>query len=133
MKERRRRASAPGSAKRAGGDAPAGAIAWRRVFLSLAALATSVAVGAVVWFGLGRGRAKGDYLPRPKGAVTFSRDIAPIVLNHCAGCHRPGQAAPFSLLTCADVRKHARQIVEVTERGYMPPWLPAAGYGEFVG
>jgi len=31
--------------------------------------------------------------------VTFTRDIAPIVFAHCASCHRPGEAAPFSLLT----------------------------------
>ena len=30
---------------------------------------------------------------------TFAADIAPIVNNHCASCHRPGQAAPFSLLS----------------------------------
>jgi tetratricopeptide (TPR) repeat protein/mono/diheme cytochrome c family protein len=62
-------------------------------------------------------------------APTFSRDIAPIVFERCAGCHRPGQAGPFSLLTYNDVRRRARQIVEVTRRGYMPPWKPVAGYG----
>ncbi|HMJ61335.1 MAG TPA: hypothetical protein VK493_06200, partial [Bryobacteraceae bacterium] len=29
------------------------------------------------------------------------------------------------------MRKHARQIGVVTRTRYMPPWLPAAGYGEF--
>lgn len=62
-------------------------------------------------------------------ALTFSRDIAPIVFERCASCHRPGAAAPFSLLTYDDVRGRARQIVEVTRRGYMPPWKPVAGYG----
>jgi Tfp pilus assembly protein PilF/mono/diheme cytochrome c family protein len=62
-------------------------------------------------------------------ALTFSRDIAPIVFERCASCHRPGEAAPFSLLTYDDVRRRAQQIVEVTRRGYMPPWKPVAGYG----
>ena len=31
--------------------------------------------------------------------VTFNRDVAPIVYEHCSTCHRPGEAAPFSLLT----------------------------------
>jgi Tfp pilus assembly protein PilF/mono/diheme cytochrome c family protein len=61
--------------------------------------------------------------------LTFSRDIAPIVFGRCASCHRPGQAAPFTLLTYDDVRRRARQIVEVTRRRYMPPWKPVAGYG----
>ena len=29
--------------------------------------------------------------------VTFTRDIAPILFHSCAPCHRPGEAAPFSL------------------------------------
>jgi len=57
--------------------------------------------------------------------VTFNRDIAPIVFHACANCHRPGESAPFSLLTYADVKKHARQIAEVTRTRNMPPWLPA--------
>ena len=56
--------------------------------------------------------------------VTFNRDIAPIIFSSCASCHRPGEAAPFSLLTYEDVKKHARQIAEVTRTRNMPPWLP---------
>ncbi len=47
--------------------------------------------------------------------------------------HRPGEAAPFSLLTYPDVKTHAHQIADVTKRRYMPPWLPESGYGEFEG
>ena len=65
--------------------------------------------------------------------VTFSRDVAPIVFQNCSPCHRPGESGPFSLLTYTDVRKRARQIVEVTESRYMPPWKPEPGYGEFLG
>ena len=64
-------------------------------------------------------------------AVTFNRDIAPLVHAHCAGCHRPGQSAPFSLLTYEDVSRHARQIAEVTGDRLMPPWQPEPGFGEF--
>jgi tetratricopeptide (TPR) repeat protein len=63
----------------------------------------------------------------PKGAapqVTFNRDIAPIIFRSCSSCHRPGEAAPFSLLNYSDVKKHARQIAEVTQSRAMPPWLP---------
>jgi hypothetical protein len=54
--------------------------------------------------------------------VTFSSDIAPIVFKQCAGCHRPGEAAPFSLLTYDDVAKRGRLIAAVTSTRYMPPW-----------
>jgi tetratricopeptide (TPR) repeat protein len=60
----------------------------------------------------------------PAAQVTYSRDIAPIMFRSCASCHRPGEAAPFSLLSYSDVKKHARQIAEVTESRAMPPWLP---------
>jgi Tfp pilus assembly protein PilF/mono/diheme cytochrome c family protein len=61
---------------------------------------------------------------KPVQSVTFNRDIAPIIFRSCSTCHRPGEAAPFSLLTYTDVKKHARQIVEVTRLRVMPPWLP---------
>jgi len=63
---------------------------------------------------------------------TFASDIAPIVYQKCAPCHRPGEAAPFSLLSYEDVKKRAGQIAVVTRSGYMPPWLPERGYGEFA-
>jgi tetratricopeptide (TPR) repeat protein/mono/diheme cytochrome c family protein len=65
-------------------------------------------------------------IPVPSAQVTFSRDIAPIIFRNCATCHRPGEAAPFSLLTYSDVKKHARQIADVTRNRSMPPWLPEA-------
>jgi thioredoxin-like negative regulator of GroEL len=69
----------------------------------------------------------------PEGPITFNRDIAPILFDHCASCHHPGQAAPFSLLNYAEARKRAKMIAQVTQSRYMPPWLPEKGYGEFQG
>ena len=65
--------------------------------------------------------------------VTFTKDVAPIVFQHCASCHHPGGAGPFSVLSYSSARAHARQIADVTRRGYMPPWKPAPGSGPFVG
>ena len=67
------------------------------------------------------------------GEVDWARDVAPIVHRHCAECHRPDQAAPFSLLTYSDVRKRARTIERVIASGYMPPWHPVAGHGDLRG
>jgi Flp pilus assembly protein TadD len=66
-------------------------------------------------------------------AVTFAQNIAPIVYQNCAPCHRPGETAPFPLLSYADVKKRAAQIAAVTHNGFMPPWLPEEGYGDFAG
>jgi tetratricopeptide (TPR) repeat protein len=66
-------------------------------------------------------------------APTFHRDIAPLLHAHCAVCHRPGQAAPFSLLTFADAQKRAADLVAVTQRRVMPPWLPGPASPEFLG
>lgn len=66
-------------------------------------------------------------------AVTFNRDVAPIVFQNCAPCHRPGEAAPFSLLTYADVVKRATKIAAVTRERHMPPWLPDRGEFPLVG
>src|SRR5690348_7766880 len=62
---------------------------------------------------------------------TFYKHIAPILFEYCVGCHRPGEAGPFPLLTYQDARKRAAMIATVTRRRYMPPWLPASGYGDF--
>ena len=65
--------------------------------------------------------------------ITFNRDIAPIVFQTCASCHRPGESAPFPLLTYSDAKRHARQIEIVTRTHYMPPWLPGPQSPKFVG
>src|SRR5262245_41129070 len=54
--------------------------------------------------------------------VTFNRDVAPIIYRHCSACHRPGEAAPFALLSFQDVVKKGRMIAEATASRLMPPW-----------
>src|SRR5437867_5062608 len=67
----------------------------------------------------------------PQRPITFREDIGPIVFNHCVVCHRPGDAAPFPLLSYDDVRKRGRLIASVTERRYMPPWHGESEMGVF--
>lgn len=66
----------------------------------------------------------------------YHEHVAPILHQHCSLCHRPDQAAPFSLLSFEDAYEHAEQIAEVTRSRYMPPWQPAhrgeAGFVEFA-
>jgi len=68
---------------------------------------------------------------RSENHVTFNRDLAPIVFRTCAPCHHPGEAAPFSLLTYGDVKSHARQIADLTQKRIMPPWLPEPSEWKF--
>jgi len=63
---------------------------------------------------------------------TFAHDIARILYDHCASCHRLGEAAPFSLLTYSDAQQHAPEIYASVRARKMPPWLPEGGYGDFA-
>jgi hypothetical protein len=67
----------------------------------------------------------------PTGEVTYAKDVAPILNQRCASCHRPGEVGPFSLLTYKDAAKRAKFIKEVTADRRMPPWKPEPGYGDF--
>lgn len=76
--------------------------------------------------------ANSGYIPLPKGTLNFNKHIAPIIYDNCASCHRPGEVAPFSLLTYQDVQKRARQIALVTADHTMPPWKADAGHEQFL-
>jgi thiol-disulfide isomerase/thioredoxin len=63
--------------------------------------------------------------------LNYHEHIAPIILEHCTSCHRPGTAAPFSLMTPQDVLGHAEMIQEVIRDETMPPWYANKKHGEF--
>jgi Tfp pilus assembly protein PilF len=65
-------------------------------------------------------------------ALTFSKDVAPIVFTRCVPCHRPGEIGPFSLLSYQDVKQRVSQIADVTARRVMPPWKPEPGEERFI-
>jgi mono/diheme cytochrome c family protein len=69
---------------------------------------------------------------RAEGSLTFNKDIAPLVFQRCASCHRPGEVAPFPLLEYRDVSKRAKLIQAVIEDRSMPPWKPEPGFGHFA-
>jgi tetratricopeptide (TPR) repeat protein len=91
--------------------------------------------------------------PTVARAVTFNQDIAPILFEHCASCHRPVDGAPprpaatsgspddpicvagapFSVLDYAAARRWAPAIASAVQSRTMPPWLPEPGHGEFAG
>ncbi|MGH9349811.1 MAG: thiol-disulfide isomerase [Vicinamibacterales bacterium] len=67
----------------------------------------------------------------PPASPTFTRDVAPILYKNCVTCHRPGEIAPMSLITYADVRPWARGIRQAVAEGVMPPWHADAPAGTF--
>ena len=64
-------------------------------------------------------------------SVTFAKDVAPVLQKNCQGCHRPGEAAPFSLLTYEQARPWAKAMKEAVVLKKMPPWFADPAYGKF--
>jgi hypothetical protein len=65
-------------------------------------------------------------------AVTFNRDVLPILQKNCQGCHRPGQVAPMSFLSYQSARPWAKAIKEAVLSKKMPPWSADPRYGKFL-
>jgi hypothetical protein len=55
--------------------------------------------------------------------VTFTKDVAPIIFNKCANCHRPGELAPMPLTSYQEVRPWSKAIREEVLERTMPPWF----------
>jgi len=68
---------------------------------------------------------------KPKSDITFSKDVSPIIYKNCAGCHKPNDIAPMSLLTYKDARPWARSIKEKVATREMPPWGADPHFGDF--
>lgn len=65
-------------------------------------------------------------------SVTLYKDVQPIAHANCVVCHRPGEAAPFSLITYEDVTKRPKFIRKVVSTRYMPPWRADDHYVDFA-
>jgi Tfp pilus assembly protein PilF len=119
------------SALPATADASYVVVARFRRLTAIGRIAGLVAAVSVVGCRDGRKEATRDEAaPR---AVTYTRDVAPILFEKCASCHRPGESAPFSVLAYREVRQRAATIAAVTRSRFMPPWLPEPGHGTFAG
>jgi peroxiredoxin len=71
--------------------------------------------------------------PEPEvGSVSWSGEVAAIIQGRCQNCHRPGQSAPFNLLTYDDARRRANGIAEVVADRRMPPWHADPRHGKFA-
>jgi mono/diheme cytochrome c family protein len=73
----------------------------------------------------------GGSLAKSGASVTFNKDVAPILFKSCVECHRPGEAAPMSLLSYKEARPWARSIREKVVSREMPPWHADPRVGQF--
>lgn len=64
--------------------------------------------------------------------VTFHRDVLPVLKKNCQSCHRPGEAAPMSLLSYKETRPLAKAIKQAVLKRQMPPWFAESGIGHFA-
>lgn len=95
----------------------------RLAVVALCAILVAVAASAFA--------ARGE--PAAVATPDFRGDVAPIVRETCAGCHRDGGIAPFAFRTERDLATRAALVVAAVESRRMPPWPPSAASPRYVG
>ncbi len=55
---------------------------------------------------------------------TYSKDIAPLLRDHCSACHSEGGIAPLQLVSYEQVKTFGARIKAATAARIMPPFLP---------
>jgi thiol-disulfide isomerase/thioredoxin len=64
--------------------------------------------------------------------ITYTKHVARIIQRNCQYCHRPGESAPFKLMTYKDAAAWADAIREVVVERRMPPWFADPAHGRFA-
>jgi len=70
--------------------------------------------------------------PRKDSSITYSKQIAPLLNQRCAQCHRPGEIGPFAMTKYDEVAGWGEMIAEVVREQRMPPWHANPAYGRFA-
>ena len=91
-----------------------------RTYLTTAVVAGLVLVGV-----------RSEHLTAQTHPPTFYKEVLPILQKNCQSCHRPGQIAPFSMLTFESTRPWAKSIKTKVQTRQMPPWFADGSRGTF--
>ena len=65
--------------------------------------------------------------------ISYAEEIAPLLKDKCAACHREGGVAPWAMSSYEVVRGFAPMMREAIRTKRMPPWHADPHYGSFVG
>ena len=65
--------------------------------------------------------------------ISYVDQIAPLLLEKCVACHRPGGIGPWAMTSYENVRGFAPMIREVIRTKRMPPWYADPHVGNFIG
>jgi len=103
----------------------------RRLTVVLALVAAAGGIAAVA--------ASRETTPAPRtkpaataAAPTWFGDVKSIVDGRCAGCHRLGGIAPFSLTSFEAARTHRTEVADAVSRRLMPPWHAQRGVRRYL-
>lgn len=66
-------------------------------------------------------------------AVTYHKDIAPLLSEHCNGCHVEGGIGPFAFGSYDEAARLAPAIRAAVENRTMPPWHAGRDCAEYEG
>ncbi|MDB5321773.1 MAG: Peroxiredoxin [Phycisphaerales bacterium] len=65
-------------------------------------------------------------------AISYARQVAPLLQKRCVECHRAGDIGPFEMNSHATVKRWSAMIQEVLLDRRMPPWHADPHYGKFT-
>ncbi len=69
---------------------------------------------------------------KPGQAVSYAKQVAPILQKHCVSCHRSGQIGPFAMSSHQKVAGWSSTIRETILEQRMPPWHADPHRGVFA-
>lgn len=69
----------------------------------------------------------------PGAALTYHRDIMPLLTANCVACHSSDGAAPFPLTTYEEVSAVGAAVATAVTTGTMPPWRADDRCRDFLG
>lgn len=65
-------------------------------------------------------------------AISYSKQIAPVLKKNCVSCHSDGNIGPFAMTSHAKVKRWSRMMEEVLLDRRMPPWHADPHRGKFA-